>query len=546
VEASALPVAPGLAPGVSLGLPLRMRSDEQLLALFRAGNEDAFSAIHDRYRQRLFAYTRQMLPGSVHDAEDALQDVFVRAYFSLRADGRKLALRAWLYRVAHNRCVDQLRRPPQAPPEALEPLRGQLNDPLAAAEQREALRRLVQDIRRLSEQQRSALLMRELSGMSYLELADALETTVPAVKSLLVRARIGLAQAAQARDTACSEIRHDLAEAHERGVRATGNARRHLRDCAGCREFRRTLRGVSRQLSALAPLGPAGALAKLLGVGGGGAASGAAASGGAGSSAAGGIFTAGGVLAGGATHAATLLAAAALAAGGAVELTHPPPIPSARSGRGAALRERRPAARAEVGAGALAVQGTVVIAVPVVAAITTTIGAPGDEPNAGASAGSGGSTHRASGSAGDSAAARVSDVALTMDAGSQPAAGASSSSSSPATASAGSPSVLGVLGADGAAGTGASDSSASGPAGSSSGSSPGAGSGLASTSSATPAGGATSQAGSSGTASTASGSGATGASGSTSGSSTSTASSASATTNASGSGSTAGTPSSSS
>ena len=95
MEASALQAPAGLARHrISIGLPLlRLRSDDQLVALFRAGNEDAFRVIHDRYRQRLFAYTRQMLPGSSQDAEDALQDVFVRAYSGLRANDRELALR---------------------------------------------------------------------------------------------------------------------------------------------------------------------------------------------------------------------------------------------------------------------------------------------------------------------------------------------------------------------------------------------------------------------------------------------------------------------
>ena len=98
---------------------LRLRSDEQLVALFRAGHDEAFRAIHDRYRQRLFAYTRQMLPARP-DAEDALQDVFVRAYSGLRASHGRLVLRAWLYRIAHNRCIDELRRPAPPPPEVLE------------------------------------------------------------------------------------------------------------------------------------------------------------------------------------------------------------------------------------------------------------------------------------------------------------------------------------------------------------------------------------------------------------------------------------------
>jgi len=184
VEASALQ-APASLPRtrISLGASLlRLRSDEQLVALFRDGHEEAFRVIHDRYRQRLFAYTRQMLPRSRQDAEDALQDIFVRAYSGLRASDRELTLRAWLYRVAHNRCVDELRRPIPPAPEVLGILRARAHDPVAEAEQRESLRRLIEDVRRLPEQQRSALLMRELGGMPYSDVAGALGVSVPAVK----------------------------------------------------------------------------------------------------------------------------------------------------------------------------------------------------------------------------------------------------------------------------------------------------------------------------------------------------------------------------
>jgi RNA polymerase sigma factor (sigma-70 family) len=322
VEASALQ-APAAIPRarVSLAPPLlRLRSDDQLVALFRAGHDEAFRVIHDRYRQRLFAYTRQMLPAR-QDAEDALQDVFVRAYAGLRSNQGKLVLKAWLYRVAHNRCIDELRRPTPPPPELLEMVRPPVHDPIAAADQRESLRRLVADVRRLPEQQRSALLMRELGGMSYADVAAALGVTVPAVKSLLVRARIALAQASEARDTACSEIRGQLTLAHDRGVRPGGTARRHMRDCNGCRHFHRELRGVSRRFAAIVPtLGPVGVLAKVLGFGGSGgaAASGAAAGGAAGT----GALASAGVFAGGAGHVATLIAAAVVTAGGAVEIQH--------------------------------------------------------------------------------------------------------------------------------------------------------------------------------------------------------------------------------
>jgi RNA polymerase sigma factor (sigma-70 family) len=170
-----------------------IRSDDQLVALFRRGEEDAFRVIHDRYRQPLFTYVRQMLAGSRSDAEDALQDVFLRAYRVLRVDDRPLSLRAWLYRVAHNRCIDHLRRAPAAPRELVDLSCSPLSDPLAAAERREDLRCLIDGLRDLPARQRSALLMRELGGLSYAQLSATLEISVPAVKSLLVRARVGLA-----------------------------------------------------------------------------------------------------------------------------------------------------------------------------------------------------------------------------------------------------------------------------------------------------------------------------------------------------------------
>jgi RNA polymerase sigma factor (sigma-70 family) len=251
VEASALHAPAYLGRRLTAGPLLRLRSDDQLVALFRMGYDEAFGVIHDRYRQRLFAYTRQMLPGARSDAEDVLQDVFLRAYSALRDDDRPVTLRAWLYRVAHNRCVDQLRRPAPAASEIFDMSRLPLHDPLIETQLREDLRRLVCDVRRLPEQQRSALLMRELEGLGYGELADALGVTVPAVKSLLVRARMGLMEAGEARDAPCADIRAELSLSYDRGVRASGRSRRHLRDCAGCRGYKRALRGASQGFGAL-------------------------------------------------------------------------------------------------------------------------------------------------------------------------------------------------------------------------------------------------------------------------------------------------------
>jgi len=317
VSTSAAPSTAGASRVRVAATLLRLRSDEQLVAAFRQGQEAAFQVIHDRYRARLFAYTRQMLGGSPQDAEDALQDVFLRAYNALRADARPITLRAWLYRVAHNRCIDQMRRPAPVPVEASEEAPSDAPEPMVAAQQREDLRRLVTDIRALPQQQRSALLMREMDGMTYTELGAALGVTIPAVKSLLVRARTGLAETGEARDADCHEICADLASSHDRGVRSSGRARRHLRDCNGCRAYRVALKGTSTAIAALGPASPGllAGLAQVLGLGGAGSGALAAGAGGGG----GAVATGSSALAVGATTTkiAAMLGAAAVATAGA-------------------------------------------------------------------------------------------------------------------------------------------------------------------------------------------------------------------------------------
>jgi RNA polymerase sigma factor (sigma-70 family) len=326
VEASALQAPQGPGRLAARGPLLRLRTDDQLVALFRRGHDEAFQVIFDRHRPQLFAYARQMLGGSRSDAEDVLQDVFLRAYRALRTDERPVTLRAWLYRVAHNRCVDHLRRPAPPPADVLALSRTPPHDPLAEAERREHLRHLVADVRRLPAPQRSALLMRELEGLSYEELSVALEVSVPAVKSLLVRARVGLLAAGDARDTACAEIRGDLLAAHDRHVRCDARARRHLRDCDGCRSYHQALRVARRGAAGLLPgPGPLGALAKLLGLGGAGsgaAAGGGALAGGGGVVAGGAGVVAGGAVAGTASKVAAALCCAAVLGGGAAEVRH--------------------------------------------------------------------------------------------------------------------------------------------------------------------------------------------------------------------------------
>ena len=210
---------------------LLTRSDEQPAAAFRAGDDAAFERIHDRYRSKLDAFVRSMVRSDPHTVEDVVQDVWVRAYNGLRAHDRDMQLRPWLYRIAHNRTMDVLRAP-KAPDELpdTDALPARSAGTAEDAEGRERLREVVADIRSLPAQQRAALTLREMDGISYQEIAQALDVTVPAVKSLLVRARLGLAEAAEARAADCTLVRREL----ETGGYPSARVRGHLRTCEAC------------------------------------------------------------------------------------------------------------------------------------------------------------------------------------------------------------------------------------------------------------------------------------------------------------------------
>src|SRR3954469_5812946 len=198
---------------------LRFAADEKLIAMVRRGREDAFDVLVTRYRPRLLAFCRNMMRSS-EDAEDVLQEVFVNAYRAMRADDRPIQAKAWLYRIARNRCLNELRRNPAAPVESMDVFETSDAPAIETVERREHLEEIVVDVKRLPEQQRSALLLREMEGLPYQQIADVLDTTVPSVKSLLVRARMGLAEAAEARTMICSEVPAALEAAND-GTRKT-------------------------------------------------------------------------------------------------------------------------------------------------------------------------------------------------------------------------------------------------------------------------------------------------------------------------------------
>jgi len=338
VEVSALThtgAMPGLRGPSAL---LRLQSDERLIALTRRGQHAAFETLCGRYNTRLLSFCRHML-ASREDAEDVLQEVFAAAFNAVLADDRAINVRPWLYRIARNRSLNHLRRATAVGVDSMDIHFAE--NGLSTSDKvlrRESFRELIADVHELPETQRTALLLREIDALSYEQISEAMETTVPSVKSLLVRARISLAEAAEARKLSCEEVRLELGETAEGLTKPSTPARRHVRGCERCASFKKQLKSNNHALAMIMPVGPLLLVKKLLlaklgstasaggahvagGAGatvGVGATAGAAASGGAGFT--GGLLTAGaGALA---TKAVAGFAAAAIVTAGAVAADH--------------------------------------------------------------------------------------------------------------------------------------------------------------------------------------------------------------------------------
>lgn len=164
------------------------------MAAARAGDRDALGRLLEAHYHRVYAVCRRLV-GNDADALDATQDAMVAAVRSLsRFDGRS-AFGTWLYRVATNACLDELRRrrrrprlrrPEEPDPAAAEP------DPASAAADRLDLDRA---LGALPAPFRAAVVLRDVAGLSYQEIAAVLDVPVGTVRSRLARARGALADA---------------------------------------------------------------------------------------------------------------------------------------------------------------------------------------------------------------------------------------------------------------------------------------------------------------------------------------------------------------
>lgn len=191
-------------------------AEDDLLAAARAGGEEAFEALVDPYLRELHVHCYRML-GSVQDAEDVMQEVLLRAWRHMDAFEGRSSVRAWLYRIATNRCLTAraraqpvlpLERPPGMPsttadavevvalepyPDALLDLLDDRNDPPTRYELRESVQlAFLAAIQLLPARQRAVLLLRDVLGFSATETAAFLDASVASVNSALQRARTTL------------------------------------------------------------------------------------------------------------------------------------------------------------------------------------------------------------------------------------------------------------------------------------------------------------------------------------------------------------------
>ncbi len=227
--------------------------------------EAPFAELYARYHQALYRYCRSIVRDE-HDAQDALQNAMAGAFAALRKGERDLAVRPWLFRIAHNESISLLRRRrPQelAADELAIAAPANLSEPALVVEQRERLATLLSDLRGLTLRQRSVLVMRELSGLSIGEIAAACQSTPGAVKQTLFEAREALRENERGRSMECEQVRRLICEEDRRALRGR-RVGSHLRACAGCQELAQTIATRQQDLRVLAPPLPAAAATALL------------------------------------------------------------------------------------------------------------------------------------------------------------------------------------------------------------------------------------------------------------------------------------------
>jgi RNA polymerase sigma factor (sigma-70 family) len=242
------------------GRPFRLLSDDRLARCASRGDRQAIAAIFERYQQELYRFCLGLL-GEPQDAQDAVQNTVVKVLRALPGEERRIALRPWLFRIAHNEAIELRRR--ENATELLDDHPVEARSSLAEqAEAREHLGWLLKDLGDLPERQRAVLVMRELSGLDFVEIGSALGTSGAVVRQSLYEARRSLQRMDLGRNLKCEVVTRALSDADGRVTRRK-DIQAHLRACCDCRQFGDGIQARRKAAAAISPM-PAAVTAGLL------------------------------------------------------------------------------------------------------------------------------------------------------------------------------------------------------------------------------------------------------------------------------------------
>jgi RNA polymerase sigma factor (sigma-70 family) len=242
-------------------LPRSLRSgasDEVLVEAIRNGDEPAVVQMVERYRDRLFSYCARILR-SREDAEDVVQQTLISAIEALKRSEDAIALKPWLYRIAHNNSISAMRKRSPVPDVDLDDVELPAAATVGAdAERREELREMLCSLERLPDEQRSALVLSELEDMSGKQIGETLDCEPQRVRNLIYQARQAMLADREATEMECREVRRTLASWSGRPDKLLG---RHLELCDGCRGYRARVRRQRAALASVLPVPPGKAFA---------------------------------------------------------------------------------------------------------------------------------------------------------------------------------------------------------------------------------------------------------------------------------------------
>jgi RNA polymerase sigma factor (sigma-70 family) len=238
---------------------------------FALDPERSFERLYRKHVRDVYAFSLGIL-GSPEDAEDVTQTTFMNAYRALARGDAIANPRAWLLKIAHNVCRQRFRTAARRPQEV--ELAYELAETFTEEDQPPAADEIRAALRHLAFNQRTVLVLREIEGLSYAEIADAMAVSTSAVETLLFRARRSLREQLEAaeRPLACPEAEVYISRQLDRRLSRSERRqlRAHLRACPACAAYARSQRAQKKAMSALAAVPLPVGLAKALGTSAGG------------------------------------------------------------------------------------------------------------------------------------------------------------------------------------------------------------------------------------------------------------------------------------